>query len=444
MPDPRVYIPQRQLGGPTPPMMTSQPTRIENTSYPGETVKILPNEQKVLVKEMTTATDAPTKIIQMEKPIAVSTISTVIASEPIHVYTTSPSSTPGAFPVTTNLVRETEGLISRPVVDPKTANGIGSAEGSFLEDQRSVSTKVGSTDGGSARGEFTGSKVDYLREMEHNRGLVAAEDASDLAALDRYQREKYVARYRYPDEEAAHFRDDRRREGERDELEGAMSDDLYEDPYSPTSGEQLSFYDEGEDGLRMEPRRFYDDDESQHSGSIPIQRDRGEYFQSRGRYEEREYDRSYQHYSSSVPTRQQQAQYLSDRELDQAEWTSAALAASETVSLTGYAREQYPAPREYPTRPTLEDRERELELINQKTAASSADCACTRSSSTWDERIFAEPASTTGRLTSRLTLSSKGVHTPKPPRSCVRFSAGQRRGCGQRDDPRLGRTVGRD
>ncbi|KAG0286103.1 hypothetical protein BGZ98_005207 [Dissophora globulifera] len=164
-----------------------------------------------------------------------------------------------------------------------------------------------------------------------------------------------------------------------------IADDIYDDPtYSPTSGDQLSFYDDGgDDGLLPPPplRRFYDDDDqSQHSGSsVPLHRDRGEYFQSSRtaavRYEERDYDRAYQHYSSSVPTRHQHHSgqpYLSDREMEHAEWAAASslVVAAETASMTGYSREQYPTAREFPSaRPTLEDRERELDMINQKNAA---------------------------------------------------------------------------
>ncbi|KAF9359511.1 hypothetical protein BGX26_012144 [Mortierella sp. AD094] len=359
MPDPKLYIPQRQPVTTTPQTIALPATRIETTSVQGPAVKAVSTDQKVLVKETPAIVNAPEKVIQSGKPIPVSTVSTVIASDSIRVLTASPPSTPGAFPdTTTNLEKESK-VASKLTMDLKRRDGIENADGSFPEDQGSVSTKVGSAYEGSTRGDRTSAKVGYLQDLEHSQRL-AAEEATDAAALGLYHNEEFVERYRYTEEEAAHYRSEQRRDGEQD-------DDLYDDPYSPTSGDRLSFYDEGEDISRMEQRRYYDDDESQHSGSIPIQRDR-EYFASRSRYEDRDYDRSYQHYSSSVPARHQQHQYLSERELDQAEWTAAALAAAETASIGGYAREQYPSPREYPRRPTLEDRERELELINQKTA----------------------------------------------------------------------------
>ncbi|KAF9202842.1 hypothetical protein BGZ49_007019 [Haplosporangium sp. Z 27] len=339
MPDPKQYIPQRQPIVVTPQTITPATTRTEITT--GPTVKTVSTDHKVLVKE------TPTKVIQTETRTPTSTVTMVTVSDPTHVLTASPPATPGAFPEATNTVLEKESkATSKLSMDLKRRDGVISAEGSFPEDQRSVSTKVGSSYEGSTKGDSISAKVGYLRELEQNQTLVASNEG---AALDRYNDREYI----YAEEDAAHFRNERRREGEQE-------DDMYEDPYSPTSGDQLSFYD-GEDILHMEPRRFYDDDESQHSGSIPIQRDRGEW----SRYEERDYDRSYQQYSSSVPARHHQQQYLSERELDQAEWT----AASDTASLSGYSREQYPVTREFPRRPTLEDRERELDLINQKNAA---------------------------------------------------------------------------
>ncbi|KAF9992838.1 hypothetical protein BGZ65_011738, partial [Modicella reniformis] len=381
MPDHKTYIPQRQPVLTAPPVSTVQPSRPDKPSIQTLPTKVINMEPKVILKETTTpiatVMGPSTKATSVERPIGVSTVPTIIASDSNHLLT-SPTSTPGAFPepVAKPLERVTEETApSKSNVDSKISpDGVENAEGAFAEDMRSVSTKVGSTDGGSTRGERTGSKTDYLREHEHNQAPISLDDGTGVASLDRYHREEFLDRYRYPDEEAgAHFRgNDPRRDAERDELGVPILDDLYDDPYSPTSGDQFSFYDDADDGLRMEdPRRFYDDDESQHSGSIPIRRDRGEYFASRARYEGRDYDRSYQHYSSSMPTRHQQHTYLSERELDQAEWTAAELAASENADLSSYAREQYPTAREYPPRPTLEDRERELELINQKITASS-------------------------------------------------------------------------
>ncbi|KAG0010348.1 hypothetical protein BGZ80_001574 [Entomortierella chlamydospora] len=355
MPDPKLYTPQRQPIATTPQTIAPIATRVETTSMQGPATKAVSTEHKVLVKETPAIVNTPEKVIQSGKPTPTSTVSTVIASDPIHALTASPPSTPGAFPETaTNLEKESK-VASKLAMDLKRRDGIENADGSFPEDQGSVSTKVGSSYEGSTQDDRTSAKVGYLRDLEHSQTL-AAEDAAGVVALDLYQNEEFVERYRYAEEEA-HFRNGQRRDGEQD--------DLYDDPYSPTSGDQLSFYDEGEDISRVEQTRYYDDDESQHSGSIPIQRER-EYFASRSRYEDRDYDRPYQHYSPSVPARHQQHEYLSEREIDQAEWTAAALVAAETASVGGYAREHYPSPREYPRRPTLEDRERELESVNQK------------------------------------------------------------------------------
>ncbi|KAF9551755.1 hypothetical protein EC957_004078 [Mortierella hygrophila] len=452
MPEPKNYItPQQQqrlsIIDPTPPpqMVTPQPTRVDKvltttTTTGGRPVFVQPSgtDHKVLVKEVTIAQPA-TKTILVGKPAVVSTDSTVIVADPVPVLTTSPPTTPGAFP-TNNIAsgitavlanKEQEPVIHRPAVVEtlgtvtQTADG-GIAvntnlDGSWPEDHGSVSTKVGgsssATDDGRSTTRSGGSgggrpgdqaammtaKQDYFRET---RALTAADEAADAAALDRYHRENYSGRYRYADEESvggdvgtgARFRgpdgggpDDRDRDRDRDRhLDDVGPDDLYDDPYSPMSGDQHdSYYDDGGDDIaRVEPRRFYDDDESQHSGSIPIQRDR-EYYTTR--YEEqqhREYDRSYQHYSSSMPAARRQSAYPDDRDrdrdrdrererdLDRGDWATAAsalAAADEVSSLSGYAREQYPASREYPAaRPTLEDRERELDIINQKVAAAAA------------------------------------------------------------------------
>ncbi|KAF9188310.1 hypothetical protein BGZ50_001425 [Haplosporangium sp. Z 11] len=383
MPEPKNYIQQRQAIVPVPSQLPTQmptpmPSRVENIDVPGPAIKVGSSEQKVLVKE----TGVPTKTVQTEPPVAiVATTPTVLATKPTTaVLTASPPTTPGAFPATvsTNLVKDKEStavsasapMESRPLESTRAGAGIRTEhpEGSLPEDQGSVSTKVGSMDGGSTRGERTMiSKMDYLHEMEHTQSLTTAEEAADAAALDRYHREKYLDRYEYPEDDPAHYTDDPRRDMDRDDRGPHIHDDLYDDPYSPAPGDQHSFYDEGDDGPRLEPRRFYDDDESQYSGSIPIQREREEYYSSRGRYEDREYDRSYQRYSSSMPARHQQQRYLSEREQEHAEWAAAAaMDGSDTASMTGYAREQYPTPREYPSRPTLEDRERELEMMNQK------------------------------------------------------------------------------
>ncbi|KAG0292589.1 hypothetical protein BGZ96_003967 [Linnemannia gamsii] len=440
---------------PPPQMITPQPTRVDKilatttTGGGSGIVRPMGTDHKVLVKEVGIAQPV-TKAILIEKPAIVSTDSTVIVTDPVPVLTASPPTTPGAFPsnnITSGITavltnKESERTIAKPVVvetlgtvtkiiEGDRGGGIvvsTNLEGTWPEDHGSVSTKVGgsssATDdgrsttrsggsgGGGGQATLMAAKMDYFRE---SRTLTAADEAADAAALDRYHRENYSGRYRYADEESvdggggvgasasARFRepDDRGEPDDRDQdrdrhLDDMGPDDLYDDPYSPISGDHHdSYYDDGgDDNARIEPRRFYDDDESQHSGSIPIQRDR-EYYTSRSRYEEqqhqREYDRSYQHYSSSMPATRRQPPYLGDRDprerdrerdrererdLDREDWATAAsalVAADEVSSMSGYAREQYPASREYPTaRPTLEDRERELDIINQKVAAAAA------------------------------------------------------------------------
>ncbi|KAF9099877.1 hypothetical protein BGX23_009732 [Mortierella sp. AD031] len=451
MPEPKNYIPQQQqqqrqsIIDQTPPqMITPQPTRVDKILTTTTTtggggggggVTILKpvssTDHKVLVKEPVGIISQPpvTKIIPVEKPVVISTDSTVVVAEPVPVLTTSPPTTPGAFPsssisngiTATILTKEPEPILKPVVVTPATVTKIqGSAggmvvntslEGSWPEDQGSISTKVGGSSSTDDGGSTTHSrdqaalmaKMDYFRERESRALLTqAADEVADAAALDRYHRENYMGRYRYADEESiggpgggagvgsgAYHHQFREGPGS---IVGEMGpDDLYDEPYSPISGggDHHPYYDDGGDDItRTEPRRFYDDDESQHSGSIPIQRigDRDrEYYTARSRYEERErerdYDRPYQHYSSSMTavTRRQQP-YPGDRDRererdqDRAEWAAAASAmiasADEVSSLSGYAREQYPSSGEYPTaRPTLEDRERELDMLNQKAAA---------------------------------------------------------------------------
>ncbi|KAF9955941.1 hypothetical protein BGZ72_003258 [Mortierella alpina] len=375
MPEPKNYITQKPaIVVPPMQMPTPQPTRTDKPMVMEPPMsRVSGQDQKVLIKESTVAVEAPTKIIHVDTPVpAAPIVTTMPAAEPAPVQIVSPPNTPGAFPVgNTTAGRESE-TASKPVLDQKTRENAEHLEGGLPEDQGSVSTKVGgSLDGGSTKGDMILSKLEYLREMEHSQAVVEAEDAADAAALDRYHREKYLDRYRYPEDEDALYRGDRQRDMDQDEMGGHQPDDMYDEPYSPLSREHHSFFDDGEDVARLEPRRYYDDEESQHSGSIPIQRDRGEYFASRSRYEERDYDRSYQHYSSSMPTRQQPQHYLSEREHEQAEWA----AVGDAASMGGYAREHYPASREYPARPTLEDHERELELMNQKAAAQSMNSA---------------------------------------------------------------------
>ncbi|KAG0277821.1 hypothetical protein BGZ95_005264, partial [Linnemannia exigua] len=421
MPEPKNYItPQQQqrqsiVIDPTPPppqMITPQPTRVDKiltttTTAPPQPVVVKPpsTDHKVLVKEVGIVQPV-IKTIVVEKPAA-----TVIATNPVPVLTASPPITPGAFPsntissgVTTVLTKESDPILKPVVVEvPGTVTKISgggiavstNVEGNWPEDHGSVSTKVGgsssATDdgrsttrsgdqvliaGGAATTAAAAAKMDYFRE---SRTLTTADEAADAAALDRYHRENYSGRYRYADEDGAgdvgvgvgaRFRgpDDRDRDRELDrdldrDRDQHLDDMGPDDLYSPISGDQHSYYDDGGDDIaRVEPRRFYDDDESQHSGSIPIQRGGGgdrEYYSARSRYEEqREYDRSYQHYSSSMPATRRQPAYASDRDrerdrererdLDRGEWAAAAsaLAAADDVSsMSGYAREQYPTSR---------------------------------------------------------------------------------------------------
>ncbi|KAF9937596.1 hypothetical protein BGZ67_001053 [Mortierella alpina] len=373
MPEPKNYITQKPaIVVPPMQMPTPQPTRTEKPMVMEPPMsRVSGQDQKVLIKEPTVAVEAPTKIIHVETLVPAAPIVTAVpaaepAAEPSPVTIASSPNTPGAFPVGhTSASKESEAA-SKQVLEQKTRDGAEHLEGGLPEDQGSVSTKVGgSLDGGSTKGDRILSKLEYLREMDSSQAIVDAEDAADAAALDRYHREKYLDRYRYPEDDDPLYRGDRQRDLDQDEMGAHHPDDMYDEPYSPLSREHRSFFDDGEDVARLEPRRYYDDEESQHSGSIPIQRDRGEYFASRSRYEERDYDRSYQHYSSSMPTRQQPQHYLSEREHEQAEWA----AVGDTASMGGYAREHYPASRDYPARPTLEDHERELELMNQKAVA---------------------------------------------------------------------------
>ncbi|KAF8946200.1 hypothetical protein BGZ47_001088 [Haplosporangium gracile] len=435
---------RRSIIDPTPPpqMITPQPTRVDKilttTTVGGRPVAVKPSgtDHEVLVKEVGIPQPV-TKTILVEKPAIASTDSTVIVAEPVPVLTTSFSATPGAFPSNTitsgamtvltnkeaeptivkSVVDETSGIVTKIVGGDRGGEIVVNTnlEGSWPEDHGSVSTKVGgsssATDdgrstirsGGSGDGRpgdqatMLTAKMDYFQER---RTPTAADEAADAAALDRYHRENYSGRYRYADEESvgggvgigAKFRgpggdgglDDRDRARDRNRhLDDMGPDDLYDESYSPISGDHHDSYydDDGDDLGRTEPRRFYDDDESQHSGSISIQRD-PEYYATRSRYEEQQqqdYDRSYQHYSSSMPATRRQQPYPGDRDQnrdrdrDRDDWAiaaSALAAADEVSSLSGYAREQYPTSREYPTaRPTLEDRERELDNINQKVTA---------------------------------------------------------------------------
>lgn len=326
MPEPQKYIPQ-----PTPKAIViasdDKPTPVPPTI-------VAPVDHKVLVTEPVNTLG---KLV-IAQPTSVTAPTTIVKEMAL---TTSPPSTPGAFPVT----------------DPTTvtaslelkAQGTGGRDGSFPEDQASVITKVDSG----------GSTTDRMKELG---GYPEERVKRDDEVLEAYHQDDYVNRYGYPDERSDQYREARRLDTERDDLDHS-SDELYNDPYSPTS-DRHQYYGDGDDMSRVEPRRYFDDDDSQHSGTISALQSREREYYGRSRYDDGQSDRSYQRYSSSVPRHQH---YTHERHQDELGWDSPL----ESSEMTGYAREQYPTTREYPTRPTLEDRELEMEMMKQKAASSS-------------------------------------------------------------------------
>ncbi|KAF9210442.1 hypothetical protein BGZ59_009449 [Podila verticillata] len=327
MPEPQKYIPQ-QIPKAVIIASDEKPTPMPSM--------VVPVDHKVLITE---PVSTPGKLV-IAQPTSVAVPKTIDRDIAL---TTSPPNTPGAF----------------PVVDPTTvtaslelkAHEAGDrGDGSFLEDQGSVITKVDSTGG---------STTDRIKE----RGEYVEERVTrDDEVLEAYHQDDYVDQYGYPDERSDQYRDTRRLDAERDDLDHS-SDELYNDPYSPTS-DRHQYYGDGDDMSRVEPRRYFDDDDSQHSGTISALQGREREYYGRSRYDDGQSDRSYQRYSSSVPRHQHYAQ---ERHQDELAWGSP----PESSGMTGYAREQYPATREYPTRPTLEDRELEMEMMKQKSASSS-------------------------------------------------------------------------
>ncbi|KAG0350065.1 hypothetical protein BG005_010408 [Podila minutissima] len=326
MPEPQKYIPQ-----PTPKAIViasdDKPTPVPPTI-------VAPVDHKVLVTEPVNTLG---KLV-IAQPTSVTAPTTIVKEMAL---TTSPPSTPGAFPVT----------------DPTTvtaslelkAQGTGGRDGSFPEDQASVITKVDSG----------GSTTDRMKELG---GYPEERVKRDDEVLEAYHQDDYVNRYGYPDERSDQYREARRLDTERDDLDHS-SDELYNDPYSPTS-DRHQYYGDGDDMSRVEPRRYFDDDDSQHSGTISALQSREREYYGRSRYDDGQSDRSYQRYSSSVPRHQH---YTHERHQDELGWDSPL----ESSEMTGYAREQYPTTRECPTRPTLEDRELEMEMMKQKAASSS-------------------------------------------------------------------------
>jgi hypothetical protein len=387
MPEPKNYIVPKQPSMPVPQISTPQPMRLENPLLQTGRTEVAKPEPKVLLKETKTIVVAPApsatpssvvKIkVEDQGPSVATDVNIKVEKDPVlrlqpiaepavtrPIFTASPPVTPGAFPGIENPPKRDS--VAAGAID--TERRVGESRAEVFEDQGSVSTKVGSVDGGSSQGDRLQAKADHLRNQDSGYVIASADDASDAAMLNRYHREKQQERFRFPEDDQVPY-DDRRLEA-RHEFAVRRADDFYDDPYSPLSDEQ-PYYDDDDDRDHIEPRAYPDDDDSEHSGSIPIRTGRGEYY-AEARYEERDYDRSYQTYSSSVPTRHHQEQlqgFQRERDVDRAEWSdTASLAANNNV--TGYAREQYPAPREYPARPTLDDREREMELRNQKIASS--------------------------------------------------------------------------
>jgi len=371
MPEPKNYIPiTKQSTMPVPQISTPLPTRQEHLIFQSGRSEIVKIEPRVLVKETKTVVAAPiiaTDLsIKVEKDSTPKVQTTIVPSTTTSVITTSPPTTPGAFPVLEVLTTRES---TAPTADTEIGRRIGATRTEVFEDQGSVSTKVGSADERSNQGDHLHTKMDLLRKKE-DQILTSADDAPDAAALDRYRREQQQERYQYQEEDSMMYEE--RRLDVRNDFSMRRRDDMYDDVYSPVSDEH-PYYDDEDDRDHLEPRMYLDDDESEHSGSVPIRAVRGEYYAG-GRYEERDYNRSYQPYSSSVPTRNHRHDdqiqgFQREREMDRVEW-------SDTVSMTrnndtmDFAREQYPTSRGFTARPTLDDRERELELRNQKIASS--------------------------------------------------------------------------
>ncbi|KAG0324670.1 hypothetical protein BG000_002109 [Podila horticola] len=263
MPEPQKYIPQ--------PIPKAIVVASDNKPTPIPPTIVTTVDHKVLVTE---PVDTPGKLV-ITQPTIVPAPKTIIKEI---VLTTSPPNTPGAFPVT-DPITVTASLELK-------AQGTGDRDGSFPEDQGSVITKV---DSGGSTTDMIKERGEYLQE--HVKG--------DDEVLEAYHQDDYVDRYGYPDERSDQYRDARRLDAERDDLDHS-SDELYNDPYSPTS-DRHQYYGDGDDMSRVEPRRYFDDDDSQHSGTISALQSREREYYGRSRYDDGQSDRSYQRYSSSPP-----------------------------------------------------------------------------------------------------------------------------------------------
>ncbi|KAF9581836.1 hypothetical protein BGW38_001015, partial [Lunasporangiospora selenospora] len=456
------------------PLTQSTPSAIMTTkTTPGSDHKVLVKEglgpTSMITKTITTGIEPAGKEIKIEKkPITLITTATtstgprnggvMISGSSTKVtmpgvLTTSPtaaigsSSTPGAFPTTVTSTSTT------PLPTATTAVST-AVEGSFPEAQRSLNVKVDSIDSDSTLGErrrehLAMTRSEYTEVVQESRGhihrderaleddlevegrvlhgnaVLRDEDGEDEIHMDdrnlSYERrsDKYLDRVSaYVEDVNVHHRGSRDRRDE--DLANVHPDDVYAEPYSPLSprgddglGDMVDtshvYYDE-DDLLEAPDRRYFDDEESEHSGSIPIRRDREPEYYGRTRYDDDrhlDYDRGYGRspgqgqgvYSSSMPTGRSRASYYldnrerereRDRDIDhpvssrihREEWAVSSTAAAVMASAVSdaphgamgrsggtYAREQYPATRDYPpSRPTLEDREREMmEMMgNQK------------------------------------------------------------------------------
>ncbi|KAF9402956.1 hypothetical protein BGZ94_004763, partial [Podila epigama] len=291
MPEPQNYMPQKTISKPIVP--ASNEVKVAPVMIASIDHKVLVPEPTVVKKRV----DVP----EQPTPIVTTPVPTTIAPKPIlkevTALTTSPPTTPGAFP-------EAEPVVEQDSLKHRAQTTVDRAEGSLPEDQGSVSTKVDSIGGGSTTIERLKEGTEYSRDAEGRHGMAQVKHIGGV--LDGYPQNDYIDRFGYPEERSDMYRDNRRLDIDRDDLDmGREEDEMYHDLYSPAS-DHHHYYDERDDELsRIEPRRYFDDDDSQHSGtisSLPRGRNRGEYY-GRSRYDDGQSERSYQRYSSSVPNR---------------------------------------------------------------------------------------------------------------------------------------------
>ncbi|KAF9978485.1 hypothetical protein BGZ73_002150 [Actinomortierella ambigua] len=272
----------------------------------------------------------------------------------------SPAKTPGAFPdtaasQTTTIANLAVKEPQLPTFVPSSGKGDGPSDkvpnGGSKHPSDAVFHRIESQDSRSGPFNLLSDKRDFTSGS--NRG--GNNDHMDREAMDddddRHRDSRaYLGRFTHPDDDE----DDEPRErgggARRHELpqnqEGYNVQDMYsgssnprltahDDIYSPPPFENPYYEEDQEMYARLkESARYYDDDEPPPPGPGATTGGRGgggDYFQ-KPHYDS---DRSYEYGASSAPT--------------------------------GYAREQYPTVRDtYPSRPTLEDRERDLERMNQQ------------------------------------------------------------------------------